>query len=118
MKKQPLVSVIVPTKNSSEFLRACLISVRKQNYKQIERIVVDNYSTDDTLAIAKRYARKCITHGPERSAQVNYGVSNAKGEYIYKVDSDFILDKSVVKQCVNKALEGFDAVVVHNSPDP
>jgi glycosyltransferase involved in cell wall biosynthesis len=114
---QLLVSVIVPTKNSSKFLEACLLSIKNQTYKNIEIIVVDNNSTDNTKEIAKKYTDKVYNQGPERSAQVNYGVTQAQGEYVYKVDSDFVLDPEVVAQCVTKASEDFDAVVVHNSPD-
>lgn len=113
----PLVSVIVPTKNSSKFLEACLQSIKAQTYKNIEIIVVDNFSTDDTQEIARKYTDKVCSQGPERSAQVNYGVEQASGEYVYKVDSDFVLDPHVVEQCVETALKGFDAVVVHNTPD-
>lgn len=115
--KEALVSVIIPTKNSAEFLEACLKSITNQTYKNIELIVVDNNSTDQTKTIAKQFTNKFFNKGPERSAQVNYGATKAKGEYIYKVDSDFLLDKKVVAECVAKANEGFDAVVVHNTPD-
>lgn len=115
--KQPLVSVIVPTKNSSRLFQPCLDSIHQQTYKNIELIVVDNNSTDDTKAIAKRYTSHVFNKGPERSAQVNYGVEQAKGEYIYKVDSDFVLDPTVIEECVAEMAKGFDAVVVHNSPD-
>lgn len=91
--------------------------MRQQTYKNIELIVVDNYSTDGTQEIAKEYGAEVYEKGPERSAQVNYGVGKAKGGYVYKIDSDFVLDPEVVAQCVAKAAEGFDAVVVHNSPD-
>jgi len=113
----PLVSVIIPTKNSEKFLEKCLESVKNQTYKNLEIIVVDNNSTDKTKEIARKFTNKVFNRGPERSAQVNFGVSQASGEYAYKVDSDFILDKGVVEQCVNKIKEGFDAIVVHNSPD-
>lgn len=113
----PLVSVIVPTKNSTEFLRRCLDSVINQSYKNIEIILVDNNSTDQTKEIAREYTEHVYNHGPERSAQVNFGVDKARGEYVYKIDSDFVLDPEVVSQCVKKAAEGYDAVVVHNSPD-
>ncbi|MDO8573024.1 MAG: glycosyltransferase family 2 protein [bacterium] len=115
--KDSLVSVIIPTKNSSQFLEACLSSIKNQTYKNIEIIVVDNNSTDNTKAIAKKYTDKVYNQGPERSAQVNYGVSQATGEYVYKVDSDFVLDPQVVEQCVRKAGDGYEAIVVHNSPD-
>jgi glycosyltransferase involved in cell wall biosynthesis len=113
----PLVSIVVPTKNSSPTLDACLQSVKDQTYQNIEIILVDNNSTDITKEIAHKYTDKVYNKGPERSAQVNYGVEQASGEYVYKIDSDFVLDKDVVEQCVNEIQKGLDAIVVHNSPD-
>lgn len=113
-----LVSVIVPTKESAEFLSACLSSIRKQTYQDIEVIVVDNDSSDATKFIAGQLADRVYDCGPERSSQVNYGVSQSQGEFVYRVDSDFVLDANVIQQCVDKVDQGFDAVVVHNSPDP
>ena len=115
--EKPLVSIIVPTYNSTFFLQRCLDSIKTQTYQQIELIVVDNNSTDKTKETAKRYTKYVYNRGPERSAQVNFGVTKASGTYIYKIDSDFELDPRVVEQCVNKAMNGFDAVVVHNTPD-
>jgi glycosyltransferase involved in cell wall biosynthesis len=115
--KNPLVSIVIPTYNSTKFLKQCLDSVVSQTYKNIEIIVVDNNSTDDTKAIAKTYTDHVFNHGPERSAQTNFGVSKAKGEYVYKVDSDFVLDSNVLQQSVDEIKKGFDAIVVHNSPD-
>ncbi|MBN1618183.1 glycosyltransferase family 2 protein [Candidatus Dojkabacteria bacterium] len=115
--KKSLISVIVPTLNSEKLLDKCLRSIKSQTYKDIEIIVVDNFSKDNTRKIAKKYTRNIYIKGPERSAQVNYAVKKAKGEYVYKVDSDFVLDPEVINQCVKKVDEGFDAVVVHNSPD-
>lgn len=114
---EPLISVIIPTKNSEKFLEKCLQSIKNQNYKKIEIIVVDNDSEDSTKEIAKKYTDKVFNQGPERSAQVNFGVDHSSGDYVYKVDSDFTLDREVVTQCVERVQEGFDAVVVHNSPD-
>ncbi len=114
---QNLVSVIIPTRNSATFLNKCLNSVKDQTYPQIEIIVVDNNSSDTTINIAKKYTSNIYTYGSERSEQVNYGVSKSSGEYVYKVDSDFVLDRNVVEQCLQKINEGCDAVVVHNSPD-
>lgn len=115
--KQPLVTVIVPTKNSASTLEICLQSVREQTYKNIEIIVVDNFSTDTTPEIAKKYTKYFYQKGPERSAQVNFGVSKAHGNYIYKIDSDFVLEPTVVQECIDMINTGCDAVVVHNSPD-
>ncbi len=97
----PTVSVIVPTKNSSQTLAACLESLRAQIYQDIEVIVVDNSSTDDTPSIAQRLADKFFTQGPERSAQRNYGVRQSSGDYVLIIDSDMELGPAVVEQCVS-----------------
>jgi GT2 family glycosyltransferase len=60
---------------------------------------------------------KVFEWGPERSAQVNFGVRQATGEYVYKVDSDFVLEPTVVEECMREIASGMDAVIVHNSPD-
>lgn len=97
---KPIVSVIVTTKNNQNTLGICLQSILKQSYQPIEIIVVDNYSDDDTLNIAKRYATEVYTQGFERCTQRNYGVSKSNGEYIMIVDSDMKLETDVVSACV------------------
>ncbi len=99
----PLVSVIVPTKNSGEFLERCLSSIRSQTYKNIELIVVDNFSTDDTQTIAKRFTDKVLVLGPERSAQRNFGVQQSSGVFVAIIDSDMELAPAVIQDCVAKA---------------
>jgi len=114
-----LVSVIVPTKNSADTIEMCLKSINNQMYPDIEIIVVDNYSDDETVEIAGKYGAVVFNKGPERCAQVNFGIENANGEYIYRVDSDFILDSSIISECVEKCEEeGYDAIAVHNTSDP
>jgi len=107
MKHLPLVSVIVPTRNSSFFLEACLTSIRDQSYPSIELIVVDNHSNDHTLEIAKRFTQKSYTLGPERSAQRNYGASMSKGLYVVFIDSDMVLSTTVIEECVIAIHEDF-----------
>ncbi|MBI4058806.1 glycosyltransferase [Candidatus Microgenomates bacterium] len=102
LKKLPLVSVIITTRNSATTLSALLESIRKQTYPKIEIILVDNKSTDRTTEIAREYTRKVYNKGPERSAQRNFGVKQASGKYILILDSDMRLTKLVVEQCVNK----------------
>lgn len=101
MTSSPLVSIIVPTYNSAETLADCLQSIEQQNYKAIELIVVDNHSADDTLQIAKRYTHHVFTRGPERSAQRNFGVERAKGDYVCIIDSDMQLSAEVITECVD-----------------
>lgn len=114
----PLVSVVVPTKNSEKYLERCLKSIINQSYRNIELIVVDNGSSDRTIDIAKQYANIVVDKSPERSAQRNYGAFLSKGEYLYFVDSDFQLDVNVIEQAVNVTSKGFDLVVIHNTSDP
>lgn len=99
--KDPLVSVIITTKNSASTLENLLFSIRKQTYKNKEIIVVDNNSKDKTLKIAKKYTKNTYIKSPERSVQRNYGVSKSKGKYILILDSDMVLTKDVIKECVS-----------------
>lgn len=97
---KPLVSVVVPTRNNSSSLTSCLQSIRKQDYDNIELIVVDNDSSDATLTIAHRYGDKVHQLGPERSTQRNFGASQAEGMYLLMVDSDMELSRHVISECV------------------
>ena len=115
---QPLVSIIIPTYNSSSTIEACIKSVKAQTYQNVELIVVDNYSTDETVKIAEGLGARTLLMGPERSAQMNYGVKVAKGEYILRVDSDMILDDDIITKCLNLCREGADAVVLPVLPYP
>ena len=75
----PVVSVIVTTKNEERNIGACLESVVQQSMAPLEVIVVDNNSEDQTSEIAKQYGARVFQLGPERSAQRNYGVEKAHG---------------------------------------
>lgn len=103
MNKNPLITIIVTTRNNADVLPACLESIAKQSYKNIELMVVDNNSSDTTKEIAKKYTSNVFNKGPERSAQRNYAVSKAKGEYVLIIDSDMELTPDVVKACADAA---------------
>jgi len=114
-----LVSIVIPTKNSSKTLERCLASLRNQVYPSTELIVVDNHSFDNTLEIAKRYTNKVYTFSPERSSQINYGVKKSSGKYIYRVDSDFVLEPQVISEAVSVAeSNSYAAILIHNTSDP
>ena len=113
MNNNPLVSVVVPTKNSTSTIEACLDSIKNQVYKNIEIIVVDNNSSDNTKEIAKKFTIKVFNKGPERSAQRNFGALKAKGDYLLFIDSDMELTKNVIKDCIEKILkEKYKALVI------
>jgi glycosyltransferase involved in cell wall biosynthesis len=111
-QKNPLVSVIVPTKNSAQFLARCLQSIKHQTYQNIEIIVIDNHSTDDTQDIAKRFTDQVYTEGPERSAQRNSGAEKAKGEYLAIIDSDMELTVKVIEASVREITKASESVAV------
>lgn len=99
----PLVSVIITTRNSARTLDRCLKSIKDQTYQPIEIILVDNNSTDDTKEIAKKYTSLVFNYGPERSAQRNFGAKKAKGKFFLIHDSDIYFSKNAVKECVEIA---------------
>ncbi len=105
---EPVISVIVTTRNEERNIENCLKSIKSQTFPQekIEIIVVDNNSTDRTVKIAKRYTDKIYNIGPERSAQLNFGVKLAKGTYILFPDADMILSENVISECVEKCEKG------------
>ena len=115
---KPLVSVLIPTYNSGSTIEKCVESVKAQTYQDIEIIVIDNYSSDGTKRIAESLGVKTLTKGPERSAQMNYGVSCAIGKYILRVDSDMILDKDLIEKCLRLCYKGAEAIVVPVLPHP
>ena len=95
-----LVSVIITTKNSSAFIENCVRSIKNQTYKNIEIIVVDNFSEDDTYQKASDLNCQVFAKGPERSAQRNYGAEMAKGSICGFIDVDMTLDENVISEVV------------------
>lgn len=114
MKSQPLISVIIPTYNRENHVTKAIQSVIDQTYNNIEIIVVDDGSTDNTRNIVSTYQDKIIyiykNNGGVSSAR-NIGISKAKGDYISFLDSDDSwypekLKKQMDYLSVNKYLAG------------
>jgi glycosyltransferase involved in cell wall biosynthesis len=97
------VSAIITTKNEAGHIYACLESIKTQSYKNIEILVVDNHSSDKTKEIARQFTSLVFDAGPERSAQRNFGARKAHGEYLLFLDADMILEKNVVRECIDKS---------------
>lgn len=98
--KNPLVSLIVTTKNEQDVIANLLKSFGAQTYKNIEIIIVDNNSADKTKEISKKYTKLVFKKGPERSAQRNYGVEKSSGEFVVILDADMQLELKVVEEAV------------------
>lgn len=93
--KKPLISVIVTTYNTAEYLRTCLDALIHQTLKDIEIICVDDNSTDHTLDIIQEYLKKDsrirllqTTQNSGISACRNLGLESAKADYIMFCDGD------------------------------
>jgi glycosyltransferase involved in cell wall biosynthesis len=113
-EKRPLVSVVVTTKNEEKNIRRCLESITQSSYKPVEIIVVDNGSSDRTVKIANEYTTQVFQHGPERSAQRNYGMSQkATGDFVMYVDADMILSRMVLENCVESMINDSKLVALH-----
>ena len=118
MEKNPLVSIVIPTLNSESTLEKCLLSIKNQTYQNYEIIIVDGGSEDETIKIAKKYAKFVDFNIPSITKQTNMGISNSNGKYIYRIDSDVILPPMIIEESVMKCEdEGFDGVCIFWIPD-
>ncbi|SHO45688.1 glycosyltransferase family 2 protein [Anaerocolumna xylanovorans] len=103
MKENILVSVIIPVYQTEKYLWRCVESVRKQSYKNLEILLIDDGSTDKSPAICDNLSlldeRIKVVHqanGGISSAR-NTGLKNAKGKYITFLDSDDFLHEHFIK---------------------
>jgi len=90
-KKYPLVTVITPTYNRAPFLEETILSILNQDYSNIEYIVLDGESTDNTLEVVKKFRGRIIWNSHKNKGEqwaVNKGFSMAHGEIIGVVNSD------------------------------
>ena len=113
------LSVIVPVYNTSKYLNKCIDSILNQTFKDIELILVDDGSTDNSYSILEdyknKYPKKIVLlqkeNGGQGSAR-NLGLKSAKGDYITFVDSDDTIDKNMYEEMYNLAVEGnYDIVI-------
>ena len=114
MKK---VSLIIPVYNVRDYLRKCLDSVAKQTYQDIEVIIVNDGSTDDSLEIALEYTAKnphfrCYTiENRGLGGARNYGLTHATGDYIFFLDSDDYITPDCIADMVAAAEENESDIV-------
>lgn len=102
-----LVSIIIPIYNSSKYIDKCINSVLEQTYSNIQLILVDDFSTDDSFQKCNNYAkgdnRITVLQNDKNgvSAARNTGLDAARGEYIQFLDSDDTIDKDMTQKLVN-----------------
>lgn len=103
--KNPKISVIVSVYNTEKYIEKCLDSLLNQTYSNIEIVVINDCSTDGSLKILKKYAKKydnmILIENKENkglSYSRNVGLEKATGEYIGYIDSDDYVDSTYYEQ--------------------
>ena len=109
-----LVSVILPVYNRERLVCRCLDSLLNNDYKNIEIVCVDDASTDGSLSVLQHYAAqddrvKIFHHEANKNAggARNTAIQNAKGEYLYFVDSDDWVDKDAISDLMKASHNGY-----------
>ena len=117
---QPLVSIITPTYNSSNFLEKAIKSVKGQNYSNIEHIIIDGGSTDGTLNIIKKYDStynmRWISEKDSGVAEaMNKGFKMAKGQIFAWLDSDNYYNPGIIKKVVDIFFQDSELKIVYGN---
>lgn len=112
-----LVSIIIPMYNSEKTLDRCIKSVIEQTYKNIEIILIDDGSIDNSISLAKKYAQSDLRikvyskkNGGTSSAR-NYGIDRARGDFITFVDADDYIHKNMINEMINEVEHSNDSIV-------
>lgn len=112
-----LVSIIVPVFNVEKYIEKCLKSLIDQTYKNIEVIIIDDGSTDSSGIICDKYSKNDkrikVIHKKNEGVSTarNEGMKQAKGDYIFFIDSDDYLDFDVIDKMVEE-LENADIIKI------
>lgn len=115
------VSIIVPVYNGERFLERCLTSLFHQTLKEIEVIIVDDCSSDNSLKIMKKFEAKyknCTVVSLESNQGVSYarniGIQRARGSYLAFCDADDYYIKHGIEQLYDKAVKFHSDMVIGN----
>lgn len=112
------VSIIIPSYNEENHIKKCIESLIKQSLQEIEIIIVNDGSTDNTLDIIIEYAsedpRIVVINQSNKgvSAARNRGIDEARGTYLAFVDADDYVDETIYEVMYNKAIDKYSDIVV------
>lgn len=113
MIDNPLVSVVIPALNEEKYLPRCLESLTKQSYKNLEIIISDGHSTDNTVDIAKKFKAKVVINPhPTIPSARQRGVEASRGEIIVGVDADTYYPPAHIQHIVEDFLKDEKIVAV------
>lgn len=119
MKHLPVVTIVTPSFNQSRFIEETIISVLNQSYKNIQYIIIDGGSTDNTIEIVNKYKDQIdiiISESDEgQTDAINKGFKLAKGELVGWLNSDDIIYSDCVAQIVNLYNTNNNASIYYHS---
>ena len=120
MPEQPLVSIIVPIYNAQDHIARCVESIRRQTYRNLEILLLNDGSQDVSLEVCKMYANvdpRIVLIDKANSgvaATRNMGLREAGGKYLQFVDADDTIQPYATELLVQRAEEsGADLVIAH-----
>ena len=107
----PVVSILIPFKNTAEYLPECLESILEQSYSNWEVLAVNDHSTDGSLRIVNHYVKidariKCFPnkgHGIIEALRTGYAKS--RGQFVTRMDSDDLMTSNKLQVMVSALLE-------------
>ena len=116
MKKNEIVSIIVPAYNAERTINRCIDSILKQSYGNLEIIIINDGSKDSTEEKCMKYTKnKKIKYIRIKNSGVsnarNIGIDNSTGTYIMFVDSDDYIEKNMVERLYDNINENVDLVI-------
>ena len=115
---RPLVTIVTPSYNQGPFIEATIESVLSQDYPEVEYLVIDGGSTDETVDVLRRYDGQLAWDSePDRgqSHAINKGWARASGEILHWINSDDLLLPGAVSKAVAALTERPDAVAVYGA---
>lgn len=105
--KEKKVNIIIPVYNSEKYIADCIESIQNQSYNNVEVILIDDGSTDNSAKIIKKYTEKNtnIKYFWQENAGApvarNFGIKKSDGDYIMFLDSDDILEENSIQNMVS-----------------
>ncbi|WP_452224731.1 glycosyltransferase family 2 protein [Lacinutrix chionoecetis] len=109
--QHPLISILIPFKNTEAFLDACLNSILNQTYTHWELLIIDDNSTDKSYQLVANYAEEdnriklFKNDGSGIISALHLAFSKSKGEYITRMDSDDIMPNNKLKSLLDNLLQ-------------
>lgn len=112
MKKESVISIIIPVYNAEKYIGNCIESLLNQTYKNIEIVLIDDGSKDSSLEVCKSYSEidnRVHVYSKENEGAAtarNVGIKYATGKYIQFIDSDDYVDKEYCKKLLDSIGDG------------